>query len=69
MREICTSGLKRGAEPTGSAPTRLRKVFAFYCLGALPRRICDLVVALFLKTCRLLVFAEGCLHYERPSAF
>jgi hypothetical protein len=23
MREICTSGLKRGAEPHGSAPTRL----------------------------------------------
>jgi hypothetical protein len=31
MREICTSGLKRGAEPNGSAPTRLQiLVFCFF---------------------------------------
>ena len=30
MREICTSGLKRGAEPDGSAPTRLQKLV--FCL-------------------------------------
>ena len=31
MREICTSGLKRGAEPSGSAPTRLKKYFLGCC--------------------------------------
>ena len=41
MREICTSGLKRGAEPRGSAPTRLKNLlFLFsWCPAAADLRL------------------------------
>ena len=41
MREICTSGLKRGAEPNGSAPTRLENLFVFIASprGATAKRL------------------------------
>ena len=37
MREICTSGLKRGAEPRGSAPHRLQSPSFLLCL---PNPVC-----------------------------